>query len=181
MKETPRRSLQPARFCGMERASAAGSVRPSDHMTARSARTQGPGKPFRYELEQQVGFLLRQVSQRHGAIFAEGIGTDLTPTQWAALAKLHEIGPCSQNLLGRLTAMDGATVKGVVDRLTRRGLTATRPDPEDGRRLVVEATEAGRELVERTSPRALAISEETLAPLSEAERETLLGLLRKLL
>ena len=151
-------------------------------MTAPSPRTHhGPGKPFRYELEQQVGFLLRQVSQRHGTIFAEGIGTDLTPTQWAALAKLHEIGPCSQNLLGRLTAMDGATVKGVVDRLTRRGLTATRPDPEDGRRLVVEATEAGRELVERTCPRALAISDETLAPLNQAERETLLGLLRKLL
>ena len=150
-------------------------------MTARSAGTRpGLGKPVRYELDRQVGFLLRQVSQRHGTIFAEGIGSDLTPTQWAALAKLHEIGPSSQNLLGRLTAMDGATVKGVIDRLTRHGLTATRPDPEDGRRLVVEATEAGRELAERTAPRALAISEETLAPLSEAERDTLLGLLRKL-
>jgi len=80
-------------------------------MTARSAGTRpGLGKPVRYELDRQVGFLLRQVSQRHGTIFAEGIGSDLTPTQWAALAKLHEIGPCSQNLLGRLTAMDGATV-----------------------------------------------------------------------
>lgn len=76
--------------------------------------------------------------------------------------------------------MDAATIKGVIDRLTKRGLTATRPDPEDGRRIQVEATAAGRELVERLAPGALAISEETLAPLSEAERETLLLLLRRL-
>jgi len=31
---------------------------------------------------------------------------------------LTETGPCSQNLLGRLTAMDVATIKGVIDRLT---------------------------------------------------------------
>jgi MarR family transcriptional regulator, lower aerobic nicotinate degradation pathway regulator len=149
-------------------------------MTAGLARRHRRSDSVRYTLEEQIGFILRQVSQRHGTIFAEGIGADLTPTQWAALAKLHENGPCSQNLLGRLTAMDAATIKGVIDRLTKRGLTATRPDPEDGRRILVEATAAGRELVERLAPGALAISEETLAPLSEAERETLLLLLRRL-
>lgn len=133
-----------------------------------------------YALEDQIGFILRQVSQRHANIFAAGIGTDLTPTQWAALVKLFEIGPCSQNLLGRLTAMDAATVKGVIDRLTRRGLTTTRADPEDGRRLLVEATEAGRELVRKTVPRALAISAETLAPLTDQECGALLAILRKL-
>ena len=62
-----------------------------------------------YILERQVGFILRQVSQRHTSIFAAKIGDDLTPTQWATLAKLLERGPCSQNLLGRQTAMDAAT------------------------------------------------------------------------
>ena len=51
---------------------------------------------------------------------------DLTPTQWAALAKLRELGDCSQNHLGRLTAMDAATIKEVVDRLTVRGFTTVR-------------------------------------------------------
>ena len=86
-----------------------------------------------YVLEEQVGFILRQVWQRHATIFAREIGINLTPTQWAALAKLTETGPCSQNALGRLTAMDVATIKGVIDRLTARGLTETSPDPEDGR------------------------------------------------
>ena len=96
-------------------------------------------------LEEQVGFILRQVWQRHATIFAREIGINLTPTQWAALAKLTETGPCSQNQLGRLTAMDVATIKGVIDRLTARGLTETSPDPEDGRRLLVSLTRAGQQ------------------------------------
>ncbi|MGH6741977.1 MAG: MarR family winged helix-turn-helix transcriptional regulator, partial [Bradyrhizobium sp.] len=93
-------------------------------MPKRSAR---PSKPS-YILDQQVGFILRQVWQRHATIFAREIGINLTPTQWAALAKLTETGPCSQNQLGRLTSMDVATIKGVIDRLSARGLTETSPD-----------------------------------------------------
>src|ERR1700675_588001 len=101
-----------------------------------------------YVLEEQIGFILRQVWQRHATIFAREIGINLTPTQWAALSKLTETGPCSQNHLGRLTAMDVATIKGVIDRLTARGLTETGPDPEDGRRLLVRLTRAGQQMAE---------------------------------
>lgn len=133
-----------------------------------------------YVLDDQVGFILRQVGQRHAAIFAARIGDELTMTQWAALAKLTETGPCSQNLLGRLTAMDAATIKGVVDRLVRRGFVVTRPDTEDGRLLVVVLTPAGEEAVARASVNAFAITEETLAPLDAAERAMLLKLLDRI-
>src|ERR1700755_3157561 len=138
-----------------------------------------PSKPA-YILDEQIGFILRQVWQRHAVIFARDIGADLTPTQWAALAKLAETGPCSQNQLGRLTAMDVATIKGVIDRLTARGLTETSSDPEDGRRLLVSLTRAGQQMAEKAAPNALAISRETLAPLDARERETLFALLNKL-
>jgi DNA-binding MarR family transcriptional regulator len=115
-------------------------------------------KPSRlpYVLDDQIGFILRQVSQRHAMIFARDIGADLTTAQWAAMSKLAETGPCSQNQLGRLTAMDVATIKGVIDRLTARGLTETSADPEDGRRLRVSLTRAGQQLVEKVSSKALA-------------------------
>ena len=142
----------------------------------RSAKPQKPG----YVLDEQIGFLLRQVWQRHATIFAREIGINLTSPQWAALSKLAETGPCSQNQLGRLTAMDVATIKGVIDRLTARGLTETSPDPEDGRRLVVSLTRGGQQLVEKAAPNALAISRETLAPLDAKEREMLVALLSKL-
>jgi hypothetical protein len=96
-----------------------------------------------YVLDAQIGFILRQVLQRHVTIFDQRVGKDLTPTQWAALVKLAEVGECSQNHLGRLTAIDVATIKGVIDRLSMRGLTGTTRDPADGRRLLVNLTRAG--------------------------------------
>ncbi len=142
-------------------------------------RNMRPSRPL-YVLDEQIGFILRQVSQRHAMIFARDIGADLTPTQWAALAKLAETGPCSQNQLGRLTAMDVATIKGVIDRLTARGLTETSSDPADGRRLRVNLTRSGQQLAEKLAANALAVSKETLAPLDSQERETLVALLGKL-
>ena len=133
-----------------------------------------------YRLDEQVGFILRQVNQRHAGIFAAAFGDDLTAMQWAALAKLAELGECSQNLLGRLVAMDVATVKGVVDRLARRGLAETSADPEDRRRVVVRLTEAGRELYRAGAGKALRVSETTLDPLDPQERDTLITLLRRM-
>ena len=103
--------------------------------------------------------MLRLAQQRHTTIFASLMIEELTPTQWAAIAKLKEIGPSSQNLLGRLTAMDGATIKGVIDRLTRRGFTSTKPDPADGRRLLVALTGRGDAVYERAKSIATHITE----------------------
>src|ERR1700742_2462523 len=146
---------------------------------ASAKRATKQAKPS-YILDQQIGFIMRQVWQRHAAIFAREIGINLTSAQWAALSKLAEAGPCSQNQLGRLTSMDVATIKGVIDRLTARGLTETSPDPEDGRRLQVKLTRAGQQLTEKTTPNAFAISRETLAPLDVKEREAFVALLSRL-
>src|SRR5437667_11653945 len=88
----------------------------------------------RYVLDEQVGFLMRVAMQRHTAIFMSRMVEGLTQTQFAALAKLHEVGPCSQNHLGRLIFLDAATIKGVVDRLLIRGFVTTCSDPQDKRR-----------------------------------------------
>ena len=76
-----------------------------------------PAEPGRYVLDEQVGFLMRVAMQRHTSIFTSRMIEALTQTQFAALAKLYEVGPCSQNHLGRLIYLDAATIKGVVDRL----------------------------------------------------------------
>ncbi len=76
--------------------------------------------------------------------------------------------------------MDVATIKGVIDRLTARGLTETNPDPDDGRRLQVSLTRAGQQVAEKAAPNAFTISRETLAPLDAKERETFMSLLERL-
>jgi MarR family transcriptional regulator, lower aerobic nicotinate degradation pathway regulator len=146
-------------------------------MAGADVRTCAPGG---YRLEDQVGFYLRRAGQRHAAIFAERITDELTPTQWAALVKLAEFESLSQNLLGRETAMDAATIKGVVDRLLKRGFVATAPDPEDGRRMRVSITRAGLAAVEQGVKAATAITAETLKPLDAAERRQLVELLRRI-
>jgi MarR family transcriptional regulator, lower aerobic nicotinate degradation pathway regulator len=94
-----------------------------------------------YRLDDQVDFLLRVAMQRHTAIFMSRIIMGLTQTQFAALAKLREVGPCSQNQLGRLIYLDAATTKGVVDRLEARGFVTARPDARDRRRRAIALTD----------------------------------------
>lgn len=48
-----------------------------------------------YQLDEQVGFILRRAFQRHAAIF-QGHIADLTATQWAVLVKLSELEQASQ-------------------------------------------------------------------------------------
>ena len=133
-----------------------------------------------YALDAQVGFLLRKAQQRHLSIFAALMIEGLTAQQFGTLARLAEVGPTSQNALGRLTAMDNSTINGVVRRLKQRGLVATEPAPDDNRMLLVALTEAGRELVDRAVPSGHEITAQTLAPLSRAEQASFLRLLRKL-
>src|ERR1700712_827530 len=106
-----------------------------------------PAEPD-YVVDSQVGFLMRVAMQRHTSIFMSNMVDDLTQTQFAVLAKLHEVGPSSQNHLGRLVYLDAATIQGVVDRLGLRGFITTGSDPTDRRRRAVSLTEKGARVVD---------------------------------
>jgi DNA-binding MarR family transcriptional regulator len=133
-----------------------------------------------YILDDQVGFLLRVAMQRHTAIFSTNMVEGLTQTQFAALAKLHEVGPCSQNQLGRLICLDAATIKGVVDRLCLRRLVTAVSDVRDRRRRAVALTPRGRELTIAALKAAQEVTAATLAPLSLDEQMQLRRLLNRL-
>jgi len=145
----------------------------------RAPQYSQPMSPKDYALDDQIGYLLRRVTQRHLALFAQTI-PQLTTTQLAVLARLASLGPQSQNALGRETAMDGATIKGVVDRLARQSLVQTTPDPTDRRRLTVALTDQGRALFSSLIPAAHQVSQQTLAPLTATESATLTALLSRL-
>lgn len=142
----------------------------------------GLGTPLNgFHLEEHVGFLLRRAHQRHVALFLEAAETHaLTPTQFAALYKAVEVGRVTQNRLGRLTAMDPATIQGVVRRLAARGLLRRTRDPLDRRTAVLAPTEAGVALIAHAVACAQRAHEAALAPLNRAEQDQLLALLRRL-
>ncbi len=132
-----------------------------------------------YSLSEQVGFNLRRANQRHVAIFAKHI-VGLTPTQFAAMAELAQHGALSQNLLGRRTAMDSATIKGVVERLKAKGYVSQRADPNDQRLRLVELTADGQDAYDTALPHALEARRETLETLSPDEIRLFEMLLAKL-
>jgi DNA-binding MarR family transcriptional regulator len=133
-----------------------------------------------YRLNEQVGFLLRVAMQRHTAIFMSRMVAGLTQMQFAALAKLREVGPSSQNQLGRLICLDAATTKGVVDRLRARGFVAVTADPLDRRRRAIALTDDGRKAADVAVKVARRITRQTLAPLTAAEQRSVVRLLKKL-
>ena len=137
-------------------------------------------KDTNYAVEKQVGHLLRRAHQRHCAIFADHIGKGLTPVQFAALAMIEQRGEVSQNHLGRLIAMDPATIQGVVGRLAERDLVRSKPDPDDRRRQLWYLTKNGGKLLTELVPVAQSISEQTLEPLNEREKLSFLKLLAKI-
>jgi DNA-binding MarR family transcriptional regulator len=131
-------------------------------------------------LDNQVGFLLRLANQRHSALFHEVVPLGLTPTQFAALIKLAELGECSQNELGRRTSMDVATVKGVVERLRKKGLVEVNSDPNDKRRAILSIPADQAAIVPMLHEAGLKISKLTLSPITKSEQKTFLRLLKKL-
>ena len=134
-----------------------------------------------YVLEAQVGFLLRCAHQRASETFNAVMGRfGVTPRQFAALAKLDDLGSVSQNQLGRLTAMDPATISGVIARLAARGLVAQSADPRDGRLLALGLTAAGAEAIRAMKAVAAEVSQRTLAALSEDEAGAFLKALSKI-
>lgn len=132
-----------------------------------------------YRLDDQIGFKLRLANQRHLEIFTS-LMPEVTPTQFAVLARLLETGPLSQNHLGRKVGMDAATTKGVVDRLRAKGLVASTASRTDLRRLDISLTPEGEALIRAAIGTAREITARTLRNLTTREAERLCTLLDKL-
>lgn len=141
--------------------------------------TSSEGETRVYVLDEQIGYLLRKAYQRNAMIFSEKV-TDLTPTQFAVMARLTELGSVSQNQLGRTVGLDVATTKGVVDRLVARGFVQTRKDPTDRRRQLISLTEKGIRHFNALEQTGIDVSDQTLDSLTAAEQRTFIKLLKKI-
>jgi DNA-binding MarR family transcriptional regulator len=101
-----------------------------------------------------------------------------------ALSALRISGPpsgLSPTRLAKGLMLSSAGVTSRIDRLERRGFVRRLDDPDDRRGVIIELTDAGREVVD-AAVAALAISDrQLLERLDPAEVEQLEGLLRKLL
>jgi len=150
-------------------------------MTQSAHRPPSSPPSDHYDFSEQVGHLLRRAYQRHTALFQQIIpDTQLTAAQFVVLCAVRDCGACSLSHIVKQTAIDQATIRGVIDRLKARKLVVVRHDEMDRRKVLVSLTEEGRRLVDSMVPFAFEITEKTFKGFNPAERMALTYLLNKM-
>jgi DNA-binding MarR family transcriptional regulator len=91
-------------------------------------------------LRAAIGALVRRLRQVH----VEG---ELTLSQSSALARLDRGGPTTSSALAKLEQISPQSMGATLAALEARGLIARSPDPQDGRRILLSVTAAGRHTV----------------------------------
>jgi DNA-binding MarR family transcriptional regulator len=100
-------------------------------------------------------------------------GTDLGPSQAAALATLERHGPLSPSELAKLERIKRPTATRIVGHLTTAGLIDRVRDPGDGRSSILTITSEGRALLRRLRARKTAYLAQRLRDVDARDRATL--------
>lgn len=93
--------------------------------------------------------------------------------QFAVLATLKVFGPHTLGELAERERVSPPSMNRTVNCLAGDGYVERHPDPNDGRKVIIELTEAGRDVVDETVRRRDAWLEEALAQLPDDQRATL--------
>jgi DNA-binding MarR family transcriptional regulator len=99
----------------------------------------------------------------------------LTPARLSALSVLVFGGPQSLGALAAAEGVAGPTMTRIVDGLAAGGLAERRPDPADGRAVVIAATAAGDSLMRRAAGRRIETIASAIEVLSVADRRRLVA------
>ena len=91
-------------------------------------------------LRVSIGLLVRRLRQAK----ADG---DLTLPESTALARLDRGGPTTSAALSKVEQISPQSMGATLSGLENRGLIERRPDPEDGRRIMLSLTEAGMKVL----------------------------------
>jgi len=90
----------------------------------------------------RLSILAAKVQAHLARHYQDGLGLALPEARVLAVLGAHR--PVSSNAIVQHTTMDKATVSRAVTRLLRRGLLTRKPDPRDGRLLVLDFSARGR-------------------------------------
>src|SRR5215218_519414 len=151
-------------------------------MIVTSSETRSrPAPRLLEELVASTAFLLKRLgfaAKEHALEAYERDG--LHPYHHAVLAVLDEGSRETQGAIADALGYDRGQLVGLLDELEERGLVERKRDPNDRRRHLVRLTSEGTKTLRRLRGIAGRIEDDFLAPLDEAERAALHGLLLRL-
>lgn len=127
-------------------------------------------------------YLLAAVSDRASAQFHAHVRkAGIRVPEWRVLACLVDGDGAMITELARLALMEQSRMTRIIDQMEARGLVRRGADAQDGRRVLVHLTDAGRALAERLVADARAHEAEVLAALDPADAARIRPLLSALL
>jgi DNA-binding MarR family transcriptional regulator len=139
-------------------------------------------RPGGLSFQSGTGYLLGKVGavarQRWTATLAQ---TGVSPNQFLVLMALAETGQVCQQFLAGVIGIDPRNIVPILDSLEARGLLSRETDPADRRRRLIGLTSDGRRIVAELSALGEQTERELLAPVPQADRESLRRTLRSVL
>src|SRR5215207_129014 len=127
------------------------------------------GTETREELAPRLRWAITRMARR----LRQEAGTDLGPSQVAALATIERHGPLSPSELAALERIKRPTATRILRHLEEAGLVERVRDPADGRASILTATAEGRSLLRRLRERKTAYLATRLDKLDAEDRRTL--------
>jgi|SRR5271170_1776866 len=114
-------------------------------------------------LRASIGLLLRRLRQAQAE-------DELTLPESAALTRLDRGGPSTASALARLEQISPQSMGATLGALEAGGLVERRPDPRDGRRVVLSVTDSGRQVLQnKRNARAERLAKALAAGFTPAE------------
>lgn len=118
-----------------------------------------------------VGHLLRRCYQVHHQLWAEEVGSTLTPSQYSLLLTVAAAGAgLDQHTIGTGAGLDRSTTAGIVRRLKVHGWLKQSRDPRDGRRQVVSLAAPSSVALEGLAPAVARVQARLLRPVEDGDR-----------
>jgi DNA-binding MarR family transcriptional regulator len=125
------------------------------------------------EIREELAPRLRWTITRLARRLRQEAGTDLGPSQVAALATIERHGPLSPSELAQFERIKRPTATRILSHLEGGGLVERIKDPEDGRGSILSITGEGRSHLKRLRARKTAYLASRLDKLSAEDRRTL--------
>jgi DNA-binding MarR family transcriptional regulator len=132
------------------------------------------------DMVDQVEEIAQDLMRRLDLLSGSKVQEDISYGQYKVLSVIHNHGPISVGNLGRQVGSAQSTTSEMVARLTKSGLVNKVRGPYDGRVVMVELTDQGRQLMRRRRKRVRESYQTLFDKLSPSEKQGFIESIRTL-